>query len=222
MTSSKKTLGEAIDTISASQFSVSGTVTLLVGDDEQKMIAHGEHLARDSEYFAAAMKKEWVEGQTRTIRLTEECPDAMAHYLSFVYTGKLFTEDVDTVDGERTKPCYLLLVSLYVCGERFLNRRLQSAVVEQILRLTSMPDKDGKEWYPTGESVNIVYNGTPEGSPGRCLMVDLHVVMGATQWLDNELHIDFVTDVARALYERVMGLPFRKQPLTAEKYMHQF
>jgi hypothetical protein len=89
MASSKKTPSEVIDAISASQFGTESMMTLLVGQDEQAMVVHVNHLTRDSEFFAAAMKKEWVEGQTRVIRLPEEYPDIVAHYLSFLYSGKV-------------------------------------------------------------------------------------------------------------------------------------
>jgi hypothetical protein len=98
MTSSNKSPSEAPDAISVAQFSADGMVTLLVGKNEQTMIAQGDYLTRDSEFFAATMKKEWQEGQKRTIKLPEECPATMAHYLSFMYSGKLFAEEIATMD----------------------------------------------------------------------------------------------------------------------------
>jgi hypothetical protein len=220
MTSSVKTSSEAIDAISASQFGADSMVTLLVGKNEQKMIAYSSYLTRDSEFFAAAMKKEWVEGQTRIVKLPEEDPSTMAHYLSFLYGGRLFAEEVTTM-GELTSP-YNLLASLYVCGERFLNRRLQSKIVEQLLRLTGIKDEEGKGWYPNTKAVNTIYRGTPEGSPGRRFLVDMHVTKGHRGWLDGELDAELIADVANTLFDRVQGLPFRKRDLKVEKYMHPF
>jgi hypothetical protein len=220
MAPSDKTPGEAIDAISASQFATDSMVTLLVGKDEQKMVAYGSYLAQDSEFFAAALKKEWVEGQTRIIKLPEECPLTMAHYLSFVYSGKLFAEEITTVGGEQIRLCYYLLATLYVCGERFLNRGLQFAIVQHILRLTKILGKDGSYWYPNCKAVDIIYSGTPSSSPGRSLMVDLYVVKGAEEWLDAELGTEFVTDLLKAFYGKVQSLPFREEEMTAKKYMH--
>jgi hypothetical protein len=117
MASSNKSPSEALDAISAAKFSADGMVTLLVGKNEQTMIAQGDYPTRDSEFFAAAMKKEWQEGQKRTIKLPEECPTTMVHYLSFVYTGNLFAEEIATMDGNQILPCYEMLANLYVCGE---------------------------------------------------------------------------------------------------------
>jgi hypothetical protein len=217
---SKKTPAEAMASASVAEFSFEGAATLLVGHSEQKMLAHRSHLIRDSQFFAAAMKKEWVEGQTRTIKLPEEDPATIAHYLSYLYTGKFFTEDITVTVGDGIESCLQLLSSLYVCGERFIDPKFQNVVLKEIIRLTRLPDKDRMHWYPTGEDVNIIYRGTPQGSPGRRLMVDLHVIMGVKEWMDNELEVEFVTDVAKSLYDKVSGLGFREQDLNIDAYMH--
>lgn len=64
-------------------------VTLLVGPEQQKMIVDGTSLARDSGFFKAALKKEWIEGQTRTMILSEECPEVIAQQISYTTSGKL-------------------------------------------------------------------------------------------------------------------------------------
>jgi hypothetical protein len=185
MASSDNTASEAADFILVSQFSADAVVTLLVGEDEQTMIVHSSQLTRDSEFFTAAMKKEWVEGQTRVIRLPEERPATMAHYLSFLHSGRLFAEEITTLDKGPIKHCYSLLASLYVCGERYLNRRLQSAIIVQMFRLTRIPGKNSRHFYPSRTTVNTVYRGTPEGSPGRRLLVDLHIIKGCKAWLED-------------------------------------
>jgi hypothetical protein len=148
------------------------------------MIVHAPKLTRDSSYFEAAMKNQWVEGQTRTISLPEESPATIAHYLSYSYSGKLFAEDIRFASLRKheshIEPCFQMLVSLYVCGERFLNRRIQE--------------------------VNIMYRGTPEGSPGRRLLVDLQVFMGLKEELDYDLEVAFIVDVAKALHDKLYAV----------------
>lgn len=213
-----RTPKEAIDLASFDSFSSASTVKLLIGEDEQEVIAYGSYLVRDSQFFAAAMKKEWVEGKTREIKLPEEHTATVSHYLFYVYSGKLFTEDIMRVDGDTIGPCFQLLCSLFVSGERFMNRRLQNDLVKEILRLTCLPDRQRLHWYPTGEDVNIIYRGTPQGSPGRRLMVDLHVIMGTKDWMVSGLENDFVIDVAKALYDKVQNLDFREIELSTQRY----
>lgn len=57
MAPSNPTSSEALDANLIAQFSADSAVTLIVGQDEQKMIAHEIMLTRDSDFFAAAMKK---------------------------------------------------------------------------------------------------------------------------------------------------------------------
>jgi hypothetical protein len=47
-------------------------VTLLIGPDEHELIVGGEHLAHTSRFFEAALKTEWLEGQQRVVKLSEE------------------------------------------------------------------------------------------------------------------------------------------------------
>ena len=65
-------------------FSHDDIITLIVGPEEVKMSVHGAYLTRDSEFFKAALKKEWVKDETRVIKLPEEDPVMMAHYMTFV------------------------------------------------------------------------------------------------------------------------------------------
>lgn len=127
---------------SVAEFSLEGAVTLLVGLSEQKILAYRSHLIRDSQFFAVATKKEWVEGQTHTIKLPEEDPAAVAHYLSYLYTGKFFTEDTTATVGDGIKSCFKLLSNVYVSGARFVDTKFQNVILEEIIRLTRLPDKD--------------------------------------------------------------------------------
>lgn len=217
-TSKPKTPLEAIESIVSSQYSPDNTVTLLVGPKEQKMIAHGSQLTHKSEFFKAAMKKEWAEGQTRTIKLPEEKPDVAAHYLSYLYSGKLFTEDIKSVPGEAIMPCFELLASLYVSCERYLNKRLQVAIITEILRLASTNDKEGKHWIPTEESVRIIYHGTPEGSPARRLLVDLHIAYGEKGWFFYKSLNAFQSDMLVDMHIKVQRLHLRVQDLKVKDY----
>lgn len=68
----------------AFDYNSSDLVTLVVGEEQQEMIVHGTYLVRDSEFFAAAMKKEWPEGKSRRVELPEESPDTIGHYVTHV------------------------------------------------------------------------------------------------------------------------------------------
>lgn len=190
-------------------FSPKDTVTLLVGPEQKEMLVHGTYLARDSEFFKAALKKEWIEGATRTIKLPEENPKVMADYVTYTYSGKPGTESDYLKDhGESSdyNRNFLLLAALYVCGERFINTSIQQAVVKDYFRLSNVLDKNGKRWFPGLGIVNDIYLGTPEDCPGRRLMVDLYAFEGGKTWIHGNIEAAFLTDLAKALCDKCQNL----------------
>lgn len=59
--------------------------TLLVGPEEHRVVAHKSNLSLRSAFFKAALRKEWIEGQTRTVKLPDEQRDVVAQYLDYIY-----------------------------------------------------------------------------------------------------------------------------------------
>jgi hypothetical protein len=191
-------------------------VTLLVGPEQRKMIVNGTSLARDSEFFKAALKKEWIEGQTRTIALSEECPEVMAQYISYTTSGKLSSEDRILNGVSDAEYIYRLLVTLYVYGERFIDSTIQKAVIKELVRLIKTKDTNGERWQPSIDDVNIIYRGTPENSPARRLLVDLKVSEGREDGVSNHLEHAFLVDVAKTFHRVCFGYRKRLFKITLE------
>lgn len=77
------------------------------------------------------------------------------------------------------------------------------------MRLSDEKDEEGARWFPTKEDVAIIYDGTPEGSPARQLMVYLHVRYGSSSWIAKqyeENHPQFLVDLCKALLGKVQEL----------------
>ena len=103
-------------------FDQDDTVTLHVGPAEHAILAHGNFISRRSEFFKAALKKEWAEGQTRVIKLPDEDPQVVTHYLSYTYS-KFLPADMISSDPAETFTGRLdeyreLLAEIYVLGRR--------------------------------------------------------------------------------------------------------
>jgi hypothetical protein len=173
-------------------------VTLLVGPEQKTIVVHGTY----SEFFKAALKKEWIEGQTRTITLLEKCPEVLAHYMSFTYSKDLSTKSIPYNEQSDFDHSYQLLATLYVYGERFINPTIQKAVIKEIFRLIDVEDISGSSWAPSADEVNIIYRGTLENSPARRLMIDLHLSRGHKGWICEKLEPAFLVDLAKAFYDR--------------------
>ena len=204
-------------------FSCDDAVTLVVGPEEKKMFVHGTYLTDCSDFFKAALKKEWTEGQTRVIKFPEEDSETMAHFMAFVYHGQLPFNGILPTKKDHFTARWPILIELYLYGERFLYPIIQDAVINEILRLTRIACADGSTWYPSCKDVEKVYRGTPEGSPLRQLMVDMHVVQGDKNWLSETASAQFLLDVAKAFYDKinthtVIG-DFRLKELVNEDYL---
>lgn len=187
-------------------FDEEDAVTLHVGPTEHAILAHGNFISRRSEFFKAALKKEWAEGQTRVIKLPDEDPQVMTHYLSYAYSKCLptdiFTKDFLGTFPEESDEYYQLLAELYVLSERLLDETIRGALIKEILRLAKLTDKESKQYHPKGEAVNIIYRGTTAKSPARRLMVDFHIAYGTTKCFVATCEAGFVLDVAQKLYAK--------------------
>lgn len=160
-------------TWSAVPFHESDTMTLLVGPDEHRLTVHESFVTRTFDFLKAAMKKKWAEGQTRTIKLPEETSfPIFVHYLTFAYGGRLPTEEAKKADR------YRVLVEIYVLGERMLDKCVQHAVIEEIIRLSMIRSKKMQSQFPSAATITIAYEGTSAGSPIRRLLVDQRVEFG--------------------------------------------
>lgn len=180
-----------------SSYHPSHTVVLLVGKAQQEMLVHMNIICAHSTFFRTALKKEWKEGQTRVIKLPEDDPDIVTRYLNFVYHNRLVTQYKSQPDSN-----YIDLALLYVYGERVLDNFIQNTIIEHLLKLTAVinRNKPGHPHYPGPAVVEIIYEGTTAASPFRRLLIDMYARHGSEEWLSHDdLHPAFCLDVARAL-----------------------
>lgn len=155
-------------------------VTLLVGPEEEKFVVHESCIARYSDFFKTALKKEWIEGQTRVVKLPEEpCVEFFISYINFAYRGKLPTDGLEIMadDGFIDEP-YLELAKFYAMGERMLDDYLLLAVPEEILRLAKIESPHGYRCFPDAACIAFIYDETSSRSTLRRLMVDFYASEG--------------------------------------------
>jgi hypothetical protein len=191
------------------------TVTLIVGPEEHEMTAYGSYLSR-TEFFKAALKKEWTEGQTRTIKLPEEKPEVVAQYLDFVLGEGLPTRS--TKNDCRDGAVYDVLGELYGLAERLLESPLRNAIIDEIVRFTTVGGYP--RCYSQDDAINTIYECTTDESPARRLLVFWFITNGKEDWVTDGLHPDFLRDLAKASISQFhnCGLKFRFQFAKAEDY----
>jgi hypothetical protein len=205
---------------SSSKYKRDDMITFLVGEEEeqQEIIAHGCYLALHSEFFQAALKKEWVEGQTRTIKLPEEDTETMTFYLDFLYGKGLPTDS--TKDNSCEGEVYHVLTQLFALGERLLDSSIRNACIKEIVRFTTIASPDVR-YFPNDLAVNNIYNSTTAKSPARRLMVDFFVTSGNDKWVNSELHPEFCQDLATEFLAQVKSTthPCRARKVKAKSYL---
>jgi hypothetical protein len=193
-------------------------ITLLVGAEELEMTAHGSYISV-SEFFQAALKKEWAEGQTRTIKLPEEKPELVAQYLDWVYGKGLPTRS--TKNDCQKGDVYDVLAELYALGERLLDFTIRNAIIKEMVRFTKLGDEDEEtHWFPNNTATNTIYECTSAASPARRFLVDLFVINGKPDWIQGALHSELLRDLAKAFLSELdaSDLNCRSRVMQAKDY----
>ena len=174
-------------------------MTVKVGEAHERFIVHEPVLREQSCFFRAIIeKKQWKEGMSGEIELPEDDPNIFSVYLEWLYSRKLtLVYDPSTTDA--TDPLFTELASLYVFGEKVQDDNFCDTIVTQILHATNRLNK-----FPCSAANHIIYEGTPETSPARRLLVHLTVEHGTPDWIDRDEqdHADFLIDLARELLAR--------------------
>ena len=199
-------------------------VTLLVGPNEHKFVVHECCIARNSDFFKAALKKERAEGQERIVKLPEEsCVESFAKYLNFAYREKLPTESIKLrADESFTDNPYGELGRIYVIGERMLDKAVQNAVVREFIRLTTIRSTSHGREIPGRLCIARIYNETTAEYPMRRMMVDFYVTPGGVGLHYKGHHPEFLEDLAEELQNKIIAQKavrdFRGRNLVAENY----
>jgi hypothetical protein len=164
-----------------------------------------------------------VEGQTRIIKLPEDDLQTVTDYLTFTYSHDLPTSKVIKGSPQATVDERESLAKLYVLGERALDKCIRNAVVSEIVRISATPDENGRSGFMHTAASNVIFDGTPDGSPIRKLIVDTYVSRGNESWLQSDAdHHALILEFARALLEKVISRQpyeeFRVNNIKAEDY----
>ena len=142
---------------------------VIVGNSKEGIKISPWLLSKSSEFLKTALKKEWKEGQERVIPLPEEKQDIFDIYLQWLYSNKIFLPS-HACSGDRR---YNVLAHLYVLGERLIDDTFQDTVMNAVIAALRERQPDGVHYDPSIYAIWTVYEGTPENSPIRRLLVDL-------------------------------------------------
>ncbi|KAK1063220.1 hypothetical protein LTR74_009651 [Friedmanniomyces endolithicus] len=148
-------------------------ITVVVGPDDKNetFYLHEELVTTHSDFFAAAMHKDWKEGQDRVIQLPEDDPNYFKMFASFIYTGSAHSLEDGDHDRENLRDWeYQCLALAWGLGNKLICIAFQDAIVDALINelMTEGPH------YPLG-----LYRGVYTTTAGNCglrrLVVDITV-----------------------------------------------
>ncbi|KAF2466689.1 uncharacterized protein BDR25DRAFT_268063 [Lindgomyces ingoldianus] len=139
-------------------------VKVIVGDSDQIFYFHQGLLSSSSSFFRAAMKPEWDErrAETNTIDLRDTDPAIFRLYAHWAYFGT-----IPMPTEANASDTFVQLAHAYVLGEKLMSTKFKNTILDTFIT-SSM--KFG--FYPIGEPVAVMYEGTAENSAGRRLLVE--------------------------------------------------
>jgi hypothetical protein len=193
-----------------SDFDKADSVTLVVGPQKHELLAHARFITPTSEFFKSALKKEWLEGQTRILHLYDENVRHVVMYFDFIYIGNLPRYQVH---GKRPEfaileTVYQAQVHLYALAQRLMDNTTKNAVLREICDTSKTTSTIAfydltHNCSPGVLSINSLYRNTLEEDPARRLVVDMHVQR--PQELDPTVDPTFLLDLAQAHFQKALG-----------------
>ncbi|KAF2869218.1 hypothetical protein BDV95DRAFT_621071 [Massariosphaeria phaeospora] len=188
-------------------------ITVGTGDGQKAFFIHQGFLCKRSDFFKNALNGPWLESNERSINLPEDDPATFLLYQELLYTHVLpvkpATLDMEACnEDDYEKACadaeYIALGQLYVLVEKLIDEQAKSSVLAALLARTKQVSATGKTHYPGLNCVQIIYEGTPLGSPARATLISIYNEHGDQSFLNDRYEIpkDFFYDLSYAVLGR--------------------
>src|ERR1700709_1263838 len=131
------------------------TISVGEGDNQAKFVVHKDFVCHYSPVFGAAFNSTFIEGQTQTYHLKDDCENIVCLLVEWIYTKDISTSD--NSDG------YNDLIELWILADKLCIPNLQNNVIDKLANMSYRPlDIDSLAF----ETMKI-YHGTSSGSQLR-------------------------------------------------------
>ncbi|KAI9692771.1 MAG: hypothetical protein M1820_009370 [Bogoriella megaspora] len=124
-----------MEKVTASNY-FSQMITILVGKEQRKFMIYEGLIRESSPYFAAALKKEWSDGQEGVVRLPHDEPEAFKLYIQWLLADKIRSiTDRDSPDKNYEKDIEPFeLAQAYVLGDTPMDVDFMDVCAETLWR----------------------------------------------------------------------------------------
>lgn len=167
-------------------------VTINVGSVPTAATTHEDRLCQSSDYFKAALSKDWVEGQKREVNFEDKDVGSVISYIDWLYADRLPEDIPGLINGL----FWVELAHLYIFGEYVQDAHFCNAV------LSMMIDCIDRTRFPiAAEATKVIYDGTVAGSPLQRFVAYVYAHDAAKQWFmgEQEYPNKFLMNVAAQL-----------------------
>ncbi|KAF2869092.1 hypothetical protein BDV95DRAFT_112033 [Massariosphaeria phaeospora] len=178
----------------------SSMVTLRVGegDNLQTLTIHENILRTRSTLLQNTVNDaKDKDNEQKSFDFSKDDPQAFALYTQLIYSGRLPSKTEPHEASEE----YTLLCKLYVLTQRINDIKASNAAMDAIFDRSREPTPDTST-LPGGEHVRLIYNGTSKPCAARRLLLHFYTYRATAKWMDEDLPLEFVNDLARSLLER--------------------
>lgn len=134
------------------------------------------------------LDKHWKEGGTGVVNMPEDRSDVLIAYVNWLYTNVIPPFTTGPSDD------YGRLARLYVFGEKIQD----DAFCDQVTTVIAK-GFDSFNYRPSPTTTNLIYSGTPAGSPIRQLLLETYSAQSLEDWFDGDClyNAEFMNDLAK-------------------------
>lgn len=174
-----------------------------------------EVLARQSDFFKAALKKEWAKRSAEDVTTVIICmpadyPEVFSIYAEWLYSGAIYS--INNTAASQIDTEFKELALAHILGEKLIDRTFKNAIIDAFIEKI-ISDRTIDPALPV-----LVYDNTPSPSPLRRLLVDIYVQHGGPSLVTMDrstahLAPDFLIEFNTELYNK------RSSPATGPIWM---
>lgn len=187
--------------LTASRFAAK-PVIVKVGQPATVFHVNEERIAESSEFFKAALKKEWPSGRNRTAELPDEDPKIFNVYLNWIY-ARVLCLDITTEEERVDSAVTLRKVAAHALGDMLMDSDFKDAVTDAFLVYTLTLDKDNNTCYLPHVNVrNKLYSNTTPGSKLRQSLVHRMMRSNSASLVEEKDCTAFLVDVTKKMLEK--------------------
>jgi len=148
-------------------YDYNNVIYVLVGPQEEASVVHENFIGAKSKFFAAACRKEWLDGVRKLVRLPEVESSIFKSYLNWIYTGHLAVKDTVKSESEPSAGAehaveHAAFLKLYLLGYKLDDVSLRNQAMTLMVK---------HRFQPVPSMVKLAFDNTPQNSLLRVKLI---------------------------------------------------